>query len=61
MQLNTTYNCQDWNAFCLHKFRLTTAFDKLIPCNLLTVDAYDSAKGNFVGVAFTKFHFSFSK
>ena len=34
MQLDATYTCPGWNAFCLHKFRLTTAFDKLIPCTL---------------------------
>ena len=53
MRLNATYNCPCWNAFCLHKFRLTTAFDKLIPCNLWTLHAYDSVNGNCVGVTAT--------
>ena len=54
MQLNATYNCPGGNAFCLHKFRLTTAFDKLIPCTLWTVDAYDGIKGNCVHVTATE-------
>ena len=42
MRDNAAYNCPGWNAFCLHKFRLTAAFDKHITCTLWTVHAYDS-------------------
>ena len=34
MRLNVTYTCPGLNAFWLHKFRLTPAFDKFILCTL---------------------------
>ena len=40
MWLNATSNCPGWNAFCLQKFRLTAAFDKLSPCSLWMLHAY---------------------
>ena len=61
MRLNTSYAFLGWNAFCLHKLRLTTAFDKLISCTLWIVHAYGSVKGNCVGVVVTELLLSFSK
>ena len=59
--VNATYNCVGGNAICLHKFRLTTAFDKLIPYTLWTVHAYNSVKGNCIHVTATELLLFFFK
>ena len=61
MRLNVTYTFPSWNAFCLHRFRFTTAFDKLFSCTLWTVHAYDSVKGNCVCITITELLLFFFK
>ena len=59
--LNATCTFPGRNVFCLPKFRLNTAFDKLIPCTLWTVHAYGSVKGNCVCVIVTELLLFFFK